>query len=590
MKHAILTSLLVAAGTFAASGVAADEMPTRTYALIVANNASIDAGVEPLRFADDDGARFFELFDSMVDEAYLLTTLDDDSQRVFPQLARQTKAPSRENLIARVQALSAKIAADREAGVPSEVYLVFTGHGNVDDGGEGYLSLTDQRLRRSDLQRDVISAIGADYTHLIIDACHAYFMVRARGGGDDWKDDRTGETLDDAFNAYMSGRAQSAAMPTVGVILSTAGTAEVHEWSKFRGGVFSHQLRSGLLGAADADADGQVTYRELEAYLVAANVAVTNPRARIRVFAEPPAQNRTRPLTTISKFRDVSKLIIPQGVGGRYHIEDSRGLRYADMNIDPAAASQVVLLHKPVTGPYYLRTEVAQAEIPTGGAEVRSPQLAFAELREQPRGSVEESFRTSLFATPFGPAFVQGYSAGRESLDSTQAVVVPEPSPELSHWATELSFDYALGTAPLRVGGLQHHFSFGLVWLHDETGIGLGPYLGYGFADTPVGQFHRVSAGIELDKLIGADAWRFGPRLRLGNQALFFNADGAEGLAADPVGLRGEVSLVAIRAASKGLSLTVHGGASVDVITQSDATATNEQITLNPFIGVGTRF
>lgn len=588
MKHAILTSLLASIAALAPLIASADERPTRTYAVIVANNSSVDAGVEPLRYADDDGARFFELFDSMVDEAYLLTTLDDDSQRVFPSLASKTKAPSKENLDARVQALAAKIAAEREAGVQTEVYLVFTGHGNVDDGGEGYLSLTNQRLRRSDLQRDVISVIGADYTHLIIDACHAYFMVRARGGGD-YKDDRTGETLNDAFNAYLSGRSEPTSMPTVGVILSTAGTAEVHEWSKFRGGVFSHQLRSGLLGAADADSDGHVTYRELEAYLVAANIAVTNPRARISVFAEPPAQDRTRALTTIDKFRDASTLVIPQGVGGRYHIEDARGLRYADMNIDPMAASQVVLLQKPVTGPYYLRTNVAQAEIPRGGGEVRSPQLAFAERKEQSRGSVEESFRTSLFATPFGPAFVTGYTAGRESLESTQSVA-PTPSPEVARWSTEFSLDYALGTAPLRVGGLQHHITTGLAWLHQDSQIGIGPYLGYGFADTPIGQFHRISAGVELDKFITADAWRFGPRLRLGQQALFFDGDDASSLTADPVGLRGEASIVAIRAAGKGLSLTIHAGASVDVITQSDATATNEQVTLNPFVGVGTRF
>lgn len=588
MRRTILTTLLATLATAAPLVASADEQPKRTYALIVANNSSVDPGVEPLRFADDDGARFYELFDSMVDEAYLLTTLDDDSQRVFKQLASKTKAPTKENLDSRVAALAAKIDAEQKAGVQTEVYLVFTGHGNVDDGGEGYLSLGDQKLRRSDLQRDVIGVLGADYTHLIIDACHAYFMVRARGGGE-WKDDRSGESLDSAFNAYLSGRKQASAMPTVGVILSTAGTAEVHEWSKFRGGVFSHQLRSGLLGAADADGDGNVTYRELEAYLVAANVAVTNPRARIKVFAEPPAQDRKRALTSIKNFRDSAKLVIPQGVGGRYHIEDGRGLRYADMNVDPAAQTQVVLLQKPVAGGgYFLRTDVAQAAIPSGGAEVRSPQLAFVERKEQSRGSVEESFRTSLFATPFGPAFVQGYTAGRESLESTQQAVVPAPAPVVDRWSNELSLDYALGTAPLGLGGLQHHLSLGFVWLHD-SGIALGPYLGYGFADTSEGQFHRVSAGLELDKFFGDETWRVGPRFRLGHQGLFLNAP-EFGLAADPVGLRGEASIVAIRAAGAGVSFTVHGGASIDVATQSDESDSNEQVELNPFIGVGTRF
>lgn len=588
MRRALLTTML-AFGLTAPAALSAQEQPTRRYALIVANNSSVDAGVEPLRYADDDGARFYELFESMVDEAVLLTTLDDDSQRVFTELAPRTKAPTKENLDAQVKALAARIAAEREAGIATELYLVFTGHGNVEDGGEGYLSLADQKLRRSDLQRDVIGALGADYTHLIIDACHAYFMVRARGGGE-WKDDRTGESLDDAFNAYLSGRGAAAAMPTVGVILSTAGTAEVHEWSKFRGGVFSHQLRSGLLGAADADADGRVTYRELEAYLVAANVAVTNPRARIKVFAEPPAQDRARPLTRVDGFRDAARLVIPQGVGGRYHIEDSRGLRYADMHVDPAAATTVALLQKPVAGgSYYLRTDTAQAEIPPSGVTVRSPQLAFVEQLEQSRGSVEESFRTSLFATPFGPAFVQGYTAGRESLEATQGAPVAPPAPAVARWTPQFSLDYALGTAPLRVGGLQHHLSLGAAWFLGSTGLGLGPYLSYGYSDTPVGQFHRVSAGLELAKFFGADAWRVGPRIRLGHQGLFFDGADAE-LSADPVGLRGEASLVVTRAVVGGVAFGVHGGASIDVVTQTDVRDTRESIVLNPFVGVGTRF
>lgn len=591
MRHALLTiclALLIAAPAVATAEVPAQ--PKRTYAVVVANNGSVDAGVKPLRYADDDGARFYEMFSSMTDEAHLLTTLDADSQRVFANLAPSTQAPTRENLKARIASVAAKIEKDRAAGIETEVYLVFTGHGNVDDGGEGYLSLADGKLRRSDLQRDIIRPLGADYTHLIIDACHAYFMVRSRGGADDeWQDDRSGETLDVAFDAFLTDRSdEAAALPTVGVILSTAGTAEVHEWSKFRGGVFSHQLRSGMLGAADANADGKVTYVELEAYLVAANVAVTNPRARINVFAEPPAQDKNRALSRVDGYRDATTLVIPQGVGGRYHIEDARGLRYADMHVDPAAATSIALLHRPTTGgPYYLRTDKAQATVALTEPEVRSPQLAFVERKEQSRGSVEESFRTSLFATPFGPAFVAGYQAGREKVSATSVARAPSEAPTAS-WTTELGLDYAIGTAPLRdTTGVQHHFTVGLDWLH-TSGLGLGPFLGYGFSDTNLGQFHRVSGGLQLDYFSAADAWRFGPRVRIGHQGLFFASD--EGLTADPLGLRGEATLVTMREFTDAIDISLHAGASLDVVTQTDGTSSNEQIVLNPFAGVGIRF
>lgn len=586
MRRTLPLLALVATSFAATTAFAETSDTTRKYALIVANNASVDDGVEPLRYADDDGARFYELFDDMTDGAFLLTTLDDDSQRVFPHLASKTSAPTRENLRARVATLAAKIANDRDAGVRSEVYLVFTGHGNVDDGGEGYLSLTDHKLRRSDLQRDVIAALGADFTHLIIDACHAYFMVRARGGGG-WKDDRSGETLDQAFSAYLSGRDSStvAANATLGVILSTAGTAEVHEWSQFRGGVFSHQLRSGLLGAADANGDGEVTYRELEAYLVAANAAVTNPTARISVFVEPPAQDRTRSLTRLDDFSG-TRLVIPRGVGGRYHIEDSRGLRYLDMNIDPAGAARIALL--PNAAPYYLRTAHAQAEIPSDGAEVRSPQLAFAEHTEQPRGAVEAAFRTSLFATPFGPAFVQGYSAGRESAATTQTATQDVAlAPAARNWRIEVGVDYGVGTAPLRqADGVQHHLSAAVLWSHNN-GLSLGGYLGYGFTDATVGDFHRVSAGVEVHSAFNLGAWRLGPRFRLGHQGVFLKA---REVSADPIGLRAELALTLFYDLHERFALGVVGGTSFDVITQTDAFSSNEELVLNPFLGVGARF
>src|SRR5690606_33752424 len=103
-----------------------------------------------------------------------------------------------------------------EAGIRSEVYLVFTGHGNVDSNGEGYLSMADGKLERSELMRDVIRPLDASFTHVIIDACHAYFMVKSRGG---WEDDRSGRTLDSELQAFLRDGKATSNMPTVGLIL-----------------------------------------------------------------------------------------------------------------------------------------------------------------------------------------------------------------------------------------------------------------------------------------------------------------------------------------------------------------------------------
>ena len=54
----------------------------------------------------------------------------------------------------------------------STVYVVYAGHGEVHDGG-WYLTLEDARLGESEWMTDVVDRLGADQSHVIIDACHA---------------------------------------------------------------------------------------------------------------------------------------------------------------------------------------------------------------------------------------------------------------------------------------------------------------------------------------------------------------------------------------------------------------------------------
>lgn len=562
-----------------------DRQAKKVYALVVANNGSVDADVEPLRFADDDGARFYEMFQGIADDTTLLTTLDADTQKVFTGLASQTREPSRANLRSAVERLRANLDADRAAGRKSELYLVFTGHGNVDDTGEGYLSLSDSRLRRSDLYRDVIRPLDADFTHLIVDACHAYFMVRSRGGGADWRDDRSGETLDDELKAFVDKKARPASMQRVGVILSTSGAAEVHEWSRYRGGVFSHQLRSGLLGAADADGDGAVGYREIEAYLVAANAAVSNPKARIRVFAEPPAQDRARPVVRVSDYRGASILEVPQGIGGRYHIEDDRGLRYADMNVATAATSSIALIDRD-NRRYYLRTDTAQAEIPRGAAVVKSPALAFAQTERQSRGSVEEAFRTSLFATPYGPAFVAGFAAGRDA-NVEEIYEGPESATDDKEW--RVGAEFGLG-APIAIvpehGAPQLQLSLNAGW-DGPVGTRLGLFAGYGYSSDSAATVQRATLGLELAwEFLLTEAVGIAPRLRFGPQAVFVEAAG-DALRADPVGLRADAAALLSWRVNDLVGLQFAAGLGSDLVSRAGLDQNQEEIFWTPYLGLG---
>ena len=70
----------------------------------------------------------------------------------------------------------------------------------------------------------------------------------------------------------------------VGYLLSSSASGEAHEWAGFEAGVFSHEVRSGLYGAADADGDGRVTYPEIAAFVRRANATITNESFRPQVL------------------------------------------------------------------------------------------------------------------------------------------------------------------------------------------------------------------------------------------------------------------------------------------------------------------
>src|SRR4030095_4110219 len=114
-------------------------------------------------------------------------------------------------------------------------------------------------------------------SHVILDSCNAFFVLNSRRPGG-----RHFVTPDDAT------RSLRANLPNVGVFVSTSAEAEVFEWSELQSGIFSHAVRSGLSGAADANADGEVTYDELAPFVTIATRKVKNPLFRPQVFARGP--------------------------------------------------------------------------------------------------------------------------------------------------------------------------------------------------------------------------------------------------------------------------------------------------------------
>jgi hypothetical protein len=380
-------------------------------AVIIGVNEPFERSQPVLRYADDDAARFFEILSPELDEVELLTVLDAESQKLFPDAARVARSPDKPTLLGALERLGKRAKAAREAGRRAELYFIYTGHGRV-EGGEGEVKLAGGSLNRTELAEHVLSSRLHDRTHLIIDACNAYHLVNARGP----EPAAVTQAFDGAFERFVRDQSLDR-FPTVGVVLSTSGAGATHEWSRFLGGVFSHEIRSGLAGAADADGDGRVDYAEMEAFVAAANVAVPQLKGRPRVFVRAPAIDANAPLIDLDPRMPVLEL--PPDLEGHYYVEDDRGIRYAELNKAPGF---VVSLHLVPRAGYELKTgegaELARFDEPRGVVTVSLP-LKAPMVEHAERGDDEPP---NIFAEPFGPRFLVGFRAqleGRILADSS---------------------------------------------------------------------------------------------------------------------------------------------------------------------------
>jgi hypothetical protein len=327
-----------------------------------------------------------------------LTRLDENTRRLHPQAEAEARAPNKAELGAAVRVLAGEVAQARERHVTTVLYLVYAGHGNVRDG-EGYILVEDAHLTGEDLLRDILRPIGANTAHVIVDACYSYFLAYARGPGG------TRRTVS-GFSRFGALAQESG----VGLLLSTSSGRESHEWEGLQAGVFSHEVRSGLYGAADADGDGQVSYQEMAAFVARANQAIPNEKYRPDVLARPPADSAN--LVDLRPALN-HRIEIDGAHAAHYLLEDSRGVRVADFH--NAAGVPVRLVRPLAEGHLYLRRadETEEFSIPAGPEPVAIAQLAPEEPRARARGAAHDAF-SKLFELPFDRSAVAGVQLERE--------------------------------------------------------------------------------------------------------------------------------------------------------------------------------
>jgi hypothetical protein len=394
--NAPLSAAIAAALAFWVSPAVAAGPPL-SVAIVVGSNQSPSSSLENLRYGDDDAVQNARTFALLGAQTTLLVSPDAETRELFPASHPQAAATHAALRKAFADA-QATLAAAHAAGRKTELYFLFAGHGDMADG-RPFLQLDDGRFYREDLA-EMLRAAGADENHVLVDACYAASFVSDRGPGG------TRESLPPGFS-----RAQVAWPKRTGFLTARSSGGQTHEWAEYQSGVFSHELRSGLMGAADVNVDGKITYREIAAFVRRANEAIPNRRYRPEVSTMPPGGDLDAALAELPAGPMVLEMDV--AMAGRSYVETETGVRLVDLHTGPGAPIQLRL---PIDlgGLYVEQVEGAGSSAtrefrlaPKPGHILLSA-LTPEASQVRARGAGHEAFM-HLFARPFDLAAVMAF-------------------------------------------------------------------------------------------------------------------------------------------------------------------------------------
>jgi opacity protein-like surface antigen len=418
------------------------------FALLIGSNHTLDRKQAALRYADDDAAKLAVVLREAEVDVELLTVLDRDSQAMFPDEVGRASAATRANLFARWEALGKRMQAAKDDGAVVELVIFYSGHGDVGPDGQGFLTLDDGKLTRADLFGKLLASSVAQHNHILIDACRSEQFVLSRGRKQ-WKADQVEGGYGEAVKRYLDAH-QLGAFPNTGVVLAHSVDQQTHEWERYRGGIFTHELVSGLRGGADLNGDGHIEYSELGAFVSAANSSVDDPRARLQVVVRPPANDERRPILVHPALLGARVLLFTGDGADLWTVEDPRGVRIADVRRTgerpgylrlPAGELFVVREHIGDEGSVREETTLGADQ----GGVILASRLPLAPSTQQARGAIDRALRAGLFATPYGPGYYAGYT------DRTGILPVRESAWNERAWAEAIDGPAVAPSPPLPV-------------------------------------------------------------------------------------------------------------------------------------------
>jgi len=336
--------------------------PVNRYAVVIgADRGRVDE--EPLRYAERDAERVADVLTRFGDvpAADLVLLRGRDADQVREVLAE----------------VAERVARDRARGDQALMFVYYSGHADA-----AALHLDGSDLPLTEL-KEVLEAVPVDMRVLVVDACQSGELTRLKGM-------RPAEP----FHIEVEGRLDSEGMA---IITSSSPGEDAQESDRLRGGVFSHHLVSGLLGAADASGDARVTLSEAFQYARSQTIRSTS-QAR---FVQHP--------TFDFDVRGGDELVLT-----RLQVDPRAG------QLTLEAAGTYLVFDARDDGELH-----AEVTVPAGGALALSPGDYLVRLREADavregvvsvqRGTSLLVRRDDLAAVPYGETVRRGLSEERRS-------------------------------------------------------------------------------------------------------------------------------------------------------------------------------
>ena len=195
-----------------------------------------------------------------------------------------------------------------------------------------------------------------------------------------------------------------------------------------------------------------ISYPEVHAYIVAANLGVQNPSARILPYVRRPSV-RGDVLLDLRHATNQRRVRVPAEVTGHFIVTDDRGIRVLDAHKGSGEPMDLIA-GVGRTLRLQLGEQIYEARSVPGRPVVfqQRPMAATEALAVATKGSVADEFRENLFSRPLTPEFVAGLDA------ATGAGVLPRVQTRVQApvW-TKDSMTLGLlsaGVAGVLVGGL----------------------------------------------------------------------------------------------------------------------------------------